>query len=65
MTFNFFKKPAHLDTTQTPAAMVRTMSIAQPPRRERLARKTKVMALAAHIGQAGQKSRIGLPNWSA
>lgn len=34
-------------------------------RSARLTRKTRMLALAAHIGQAGAKSRIGLPKWSA
>ena len=34
-------------------------------RSARLTRKTRMLALAAHIGQAGQKSRFGLSKWSA
>jgi hypothetical protein len=31
----------------------------------RLTRKTRILALAAHIGHAGAKSRLGHTKWSA
>lgn len=64
MAFNFFKKATALKVAETPARVDRATSLAQP-RKARLTRETRAMALAAHIGMAGQKSRIGLPNWSA
>ncbi len=64
MSFTFFKKPA---TVKRAEATVNSLRVAPAAtlRTARLGRKTQVMALAAHIGQAGQKSRIGLPNWGA
>lgn len=64
MTFNFFKKAMTAKMTETAPALQRVAPLTQA-RKARLGRKTQVMALAAHIGQAGQKSRIGLPNWGA
>ncbi|HEX4891063.1 MAG TPA: hypothetical protein VFW37_11940 [Alphaproteobacteria bacterium] len=62
MSFNFFKKATTAKMTETTPALQRVVPLAQA-RKTRLGRKTQVMALAAHIGQAGQKSRIGLPHW--
>jgi hypothetical protein len=64
MAFNFFKKATALKVAETPVKVDRAPSLAHS-RKARIGRDTRVMALAAHIGQAGQKSRIGLPNWSA
>jgi hypothetical protein len=62
MSFGFFNKAKKVKTAQESITAIRATP-AVKPRTERLARKTQVMALAAHIGQAGQKSRIGLPHW--
>ncbi len=62
MSFNFFRKPAAVKMAESATCAVRPQPLGQV-RKARLGRKTQVMALAAHIGQAGQKSRIGLPNW--
>ncbi len=64
MSFNFFNRAAKMKIVETTASTVRATPIAKP-RTARLGRKTQVMALAAHIGQAGQKSRIGLPHWGS
>lgn len=64
MSFNFFRKSATVKMAETATSTLRPLPLGQV-RKARLGRKTQVMALAAHIGQAGQKSRIGLPNWSA
>lgn len=62
MSFNFFRKPTTEKMVETVANNLRPMPLGAV-RKARLGRKTQVMALAAHIGQAGQKSRIGLPHW--
>ena len=64
MSFNFFRKSTNLKTAETTASMAHSIRMT-PPRRARIGSKTRVMALAAHIGMAGQKSRLGLPKWSA
>lgn len=62
MSFNFFRKPATVKMVETAPGAARHQLLGQV-RKARLGRKTQVMVLAAHIGQAGQKSRIGLPHW--
>jgi len=62
MALGFFNRTKKVMTAPESIAAIRAIPAAKP-RTERLARKTQVMALAAHIGQAGQKSRIGLPHW--
>jgi len=62
MRMGFLNKMTKPKTVQQSIAAIRATPVAKP-RTQRLARKTQVMALAAHIGQAGQKSRIGLPHW--
>jgi hypothetical protein len=62
MSFNFFRKPTTEKMVETVASNLRPMPLGAV-RKARLGRKTQLMALAAHIGQAGQKSRIGLPHW--
>ena len=62
MSFSFFRKPATVKMAETATSTLRPMPLGQV-RKARLGRKTQVLALAAHIGQAGQKSRIGLPHW--
>lgn len=62
MSIGFFNRATKAKTVQQSIAAIRATPVVKP-RTQRLARKTQVMALAAHIGQAGQKSRIGLPHW--
>lgn len=62
MSFNFFNRAAKLKMAEDKFKKRLTAPTASP-RVSRLGRKTQVIALAAHIGQAGQKSRIGLPHW--
>ncbi len=62
MSFSFFKKAASVKMAETSARSNPSTPVATP-RIARLGRKTQVLALAAHIGQAGQRSRIGLPHW--
>jgi len=62
MSFNFFRKSTSVKMVETATGNLRSMPLGGV-RKARLGRKTQIMALAAHIGQAGQKSRIGLPHW--
>ena len=62
MSLSFFNRAAKVKMAEDKMRKSRPAPEA-PPRPARLGKKTQVMALAAHIGQAGQKSRIGLPHW--
>ncbi|MSP42862.1 MAG: hypothetical protein EXR08_05790 [Alphaproteobacteria bacterium] len=66
MSFNFFRKSTNLKIVENTASVAHPIPIPMAqPRRARIGNKTRVMALAADIGKAGQKSRLGLPKWSA